>query len=839
MMQVTTPLLTTLDAKTIKSLLGKIAKSKGSNAKLTKAFRETVAFDQCASLAHELVRSGQWNLSSEGPGAFELLLSGDGPIDAADARAWIASAAANPGAPQWWPAAPGWPDALDRIVARSYVRDADAASEAAWEALAQSLDGSMRAGLDLSRLRLGATLSSERTHAAVALFAEAMLAGTTMIGCAGSAVEYVDRQGVRRKTTDDIEDNVHALIASFSDEATLASALEAAVARGATCSESTIGPVYARLEAASLGRLLRRSDRHRREAWPSLRALDARPLSYWNTLLDELLPPSAPPFDSGAVMDMVFALAARAALREGSELPARFDALLTLEWPEHSPPFRHVDVMTDALRALPAARAHALIERWIDRPMHMFQPAALLVSVAPTPAWIDRLLARIDEYAARSSDPRALRALALVGVVGQAGLPAFAQAYERAEPNQRLLYAHVILATLAVIGRAGGTFDPAFDRFIDVHQCEAMPNDRASVEMFVADFCAAALQALPPERAEPIVLAAIDRAHDDWTIGWTLVPAVRTEAVIERAASMLRARAAELGPEDRLVRRAFSQLDRRTTAALLRATLSAGESAAIVAALRPYVPADLLSAEQGSGSAPLDRTEALAAQARALSAKLPGPTRAQYVLGWLDAPAGAGDVSRSGGAAIGVRADRWPQQGGAPMRHLLTIDLAELPSLRERCPDGSRAIAVFAPTRGRAAGRSLRRGAVLALTADDLATGEVASNIDPRDRAMRVRVARIDAPSWINDAPASWPIGVELRPAARALLALFERAEGRTLRLAHDGRARAGAEEDATFLFEFDDRLIDVALPERTTLRVHRDALLVLGPADDDHDAHD
>jgi hypothetical protein len=126
---------------------------------------------------------------------------------------------------------------------------------------------------------------------------------------------------------------------------------------------------------------------------------------------------------------------------------------------------------------------------------------------------------------------------------------------------------------------------------------------------------------------------------------------------------------------------------------------------------------------------------------------------------------------------------------------------------------------------------------VLPLRDADLASAPVSAHHAPNEHAMRLRVSRIDAPEWLAREERDWPIGPELRPVARALVALFERAEGRTLRTARGTTARRlRAADDEAFLFEFDDRLIDVALPEQTAMEVYRDALLVRGPIDDEDD---
>lgn len=90
---------------------------------------------------------------------------------------------------------------------------------------------------------------------------------------------------------------------------------------------------------------------------------------------------------------------------------------------------------------------------------------------------------------------------------------------------------------------------------------------------------------------------------------------------------------------------------------------------------------------------------------------------------------GPKDIDRLGGLPIGVTADTWPRRAGAPMQHVLTIDLEQHPTYQ---PRGVRALALFISAAGDHEAYSPRNDhtRVVLLSADDLARGEPAQPAD-------------------------------------------------------------------------------------------------------------
>ncbi|MBL8683549.1 MAG: hypothetical protein JNK05_30545 [Myxococcales bacterium] len=811
-----------LDAKTTKSLLGKVAKAQNNADKIARAIGEFVPRECVAPLAYALIRSGQWSPLAHGEAGFRLLSEYDGAYTADDASAWIELAASNPASSQWWPSLRGWPAVLDRIVERVYALTDDGR----WQALAERLPAPMAVGVHFVRARLGATLTDAQRTAVSDAFAEALIAGHYAVE---RAVEFVDRDGVRAKPGDDLDAYVRSIAARLGDDASFGAALGRAADRGVACNGNYLSAVYPRLSSGPLGRLLSRVDPYNGDAWGALRRVEFRPLAFWAEVLAAMSDHTGRPVARDAIADMVFILAARAARREGVGLPSAFDALVKLEFARTAIPYQGAREMRDALTVLPAERVHALVSQWIDRPMHMFQSAALLVSVAPTNELLAKLCARCNEYASKQTTRAALAGVSFVGIVGAAGREAFVAEYERGDGDRKVLYAHVILSMLAEIGRRGGSAPAQLDRFIDVHACEGVERDAFALEHVVGGLVPDALRALSLERAEAIVLASLDGARKHWTAGFLLLSSVATDAVVARSAALFRERALSLSSPDRLLQIGLAKLDPRAKVAFARAVLAdaGAERSALRTALRSYVPVEHIEAAEGARHAYVARAAAIAERARRLSDRLPGDKQPQYVLGVIDEDATREHVSRSGGAAIGVSDARWPQLGARPMRHLLTIDLADAPALRERCEGKDvRAIAVFAPIgAGRRAIEAVAKGAVVLLSAEDLASGENFAHASPRDRATRVRVDRVDVPSWLGEVESKWPEGDELRATARALREALASADGRAMGEPFEERERRAARGGGAFLFQFDDRLVDVALGDRTKVYVYRDGL--------------
>ena len=90
-----------------------------------------------------------------------------------------------------------------------------------------------------------------------------------------------------------------------------------------------------------------------------------------------------------------------------------------------------------------------------------------------------------------------------------------------------------------------------------------------------------------------------------------------------------------------------------------------------------------------------------------------------------DTPPGPTQIDRLGGKPIGFDAATWPRLDGAPMHHVLTLDLREHPTYQ---PKGARALALFisSPMRHEAYTPQNRHTRVILLDETDLQKGEPA-----------------------------------------------------------------------------------------------------------------
>lgn len=180
-------------------------------------------------------------------------------------------------------------------------------------------------------------------------------------------------------------------------------------------------------------------------------------------------------------------------------------------------------------------------------------------------------------------------------------------------------------------------------------------------------------------------------------------------------------------------------------------------------------------------------------------------------------------VTRAGGPPIGVLAKSRPKYAGKPMEHLITLDLDEVPTLREHKKLAKvRALALFISNAkaNKASSEGTRETKVVLLSADDIKRGEWAGAAvsDPTPIALAV---------WPIDVPAAvfsydpWESDDEPN-AKNPLYQLFSE-------LMSGNRAGGGvihwSGESATkgFLFQFTGDLVDVNLGDAGTMYVYLD----------------
>lgn len=799
-----------LPARSLKSLLGKIAKAKGDSYKIQKALDEYVPYESRHGFAWHLVRTQQWDPWRDGWGALSFLGEGGAP-DCATAIALIDAAAARSDVDDQWLSLDGWPYILDRIAERGYRTQDDPQ----WKSLSTRLREPLSTGVCFVRGRLGASLDpSEKTLVIQGLAAALVRSRAAITNDVGVA----EPSGARARTkSGDAEAIVARLLPCFGDEAAFREALVEAVDRSTQIQTNGRQALFSRLAPAELGRALSRCEPYAPTLLATLEAAPGFTVGDWGTVAEQL---SRDPANEGdyrrrTVMDVLFILATRAAAREGVALDPRFDALVHLESIEWSPHvtarFDRLEPLRDALATLPAPRLHAIARRLLARNVYG-ERASLLVGLSPSDELVAAVVSHARAFAARTTDRGSLRHHAhALGLLGSAGVSALSAAYDDPQSSDvgKALFFRATLAALAEMGRRGQRCDSALTRFVELHRPNGERPDKYDVEALFAPCCADAVRALPEREADATVVRMLDASAAHWTAPMLAVAAVPTPAVIEALCALVAKKGLELETWDRYFQSMVKALGERRVAACAPLLDAAGDARAH---LRAVLGNHLSHEEQqalDAGLAPVAREDHAARVARihALSERLSLPKVSIYLLERSREEAGDTDVGRSGGAAVGVSDDEWPTHKGEPMEHVLTLDLDQMPDVRARRGlDGVRAIALFVPDRD--GGAALDRGVVKMLSAEQAAKGPSVTRAPKGERAAKILVERVMVPEELFASERSWTVTGADESTLRALKRAVASARGRVLGLPF--WIQGPEDEPGSFVAQFDEGLAHI-----------------------------
>ena len=168
------------------------------------------------------------------------------------------------------------------------------------------------------------------------------------------------------------------------------------------------------------------------------------------------------------------------------------------------------------------------------------------------------------------------------------------------------------------------------------------------------------------------------------------------------------------------------------------------------------------------------------------------------------------DVTRCDGVPIGVSDETWPQYNGKPMEHLLTLDLDEMPTMKKGILENKRAISLFINDRdeNEAFEKNNKDTSVMLLSNSDI---------------ERVTAPSGSAGKKITIIPIDVPVDVFSTEGSN----IDEIIEIRDMLLddvcAYVGGGPVwmqGDESTDNFLFQFDERLIDVNLGDSGVMYV-------------------
>jgi hypothetical protein len=374
----------------------------------------------------------------------------------------------------------------------------------------------------------------------------------------------------------------------------------------------------------------------------------------------------------------------------------------------------------------------------------------------------------------------------------------------KAPSNKARIALHrALLAALeGKVERDGGELDPRWDRFASI---DALPGRDEPWADEIGPFLRHLLRRLSPPLRDRVLDGMLEHGGPE-------LP--RIFALCDLGSSELRARAL-----DRLATAPEVRCDRTwMEAAANRLGMGFHEEVRQLLLRRPEAQARVAEAlgrtllDAIVSGPKSDSADSLRKAAAKLGAE--GPRTTIHVLqAWDDVKVDASVVSRVGGTAIGVTKERWPLDlDGDPMRHMLTLRLADVPDLAARYP-GKVAIAVFLNgDGGHAYEADSDDAAVLWLDDSDLAHGELDlrregdDDDDDDDDDLDPYISADTRPLLV--VPVEVPIAaLEAEGGSKAVRKLHELIEGLPGRVggppgwfvedAHDGR----------FVLQFDDDL--------------------------------
>ncbi len=176
------------------------------------------------------------------------------------------------------------------------------------------------------------------------------------------------------------------------------------------------------------------------------------------------------------------------------------------------------------------------------------------------------------------------------------------------------------------------------------------------------------------------------------------------------------------------------------------------------------------------------------------------------------------EVSRIGGAPVGVSESRWPTHAGKPMDHALSIDLEDIPDFKFNVPEGTRAISLFVSDldENMAFDPGTSQTSVLCLTEDEVAQGVVHSNSASREMgpvSIRYSTQKVQAELFVGQFDSTDGLNI-----LKQQLSSFFGFGGYVPLWLQDPESRDG------YLFQFKEGLVDMHLGREGSMYVFNDS---------------
>ncbi len=506
----------------------------------------------------------------------------------------------------------------------------------------------------------------------------------------------------------------------------------------------------------------------------------------------------------------------------GEEVPADLDAKIGFRGYNASvgkPLFPGLTQTLDALRAMGAERANAIIERELQGEYFKTYPIPAL-SVFNDDALRKRAYGVIEEDAKKEHYNMRFVSHALA-VWGKEALPIFAAQYAAAGPKPlRDTYRRAIVIVLSDLAEAGADWPEEFDTHIDFYDWGRGIDDH-TYEHYIAHFLSEAIASLPIERARNVMLRSLVPEEKKFGRALACLPDVKDTQVWQQGFRLLHGNAEQIKSHTKYL---FINAWRDTgdeTDEWVRWCVENDPSPKLMALLKDFdynldEKIAKWAEEAGANVKPrvtLHGVDELVADIMAYSG--PEDRERIYLLKKLEKRQDD-SLNQIGGCPLGITAATWPMYEDEPMEHLFTLDLDTMPECRG--PDSkTRTVSVFINNAGsnQAWEPANDKTALISLVDDDLAEGRLESAPGKEIELEYFVPMAAEVPVDIFD---------EEPPQDPALRELRDAVYGASARVLGSPLWLQDAEHWGFLLMQFDEGFVDINLGDAGVMYLFSDA---------------
>lgn len=524
--------------------------------------------------------------------------------------------------------------------------------------------------------------------------------------------------------------------------------------------------------------------------------------------------------------------------RRGEPVPENVEELLSFRSigrPTRLQDYHGLRRLVEAVEHLPEERAVARMHELFDQRFSRLDPFSVLQAVSHDEELMERAFEVAEEVSkSEGADFGSMHPVSYgLALAGTPIIEDVEEAFDQADhPLLRDAYRRAIVHMLAERVKRGQGIPEKWNRFISFVDWESPETDDYNFGHFILDDLTAIVANLPEERVEDLLEPQLRSESEQWPRALEALRHHPTDRLLQMAFERLHTEGVPStgGGFDWLER--FLQSMPEGGHGELGSTLAESSAPDLHNTVRRVFGEesyeDFLEEHGGRSSAdatPAETLERLAETARERDAELEWTTI--YLLEPGEASPAADDRNRIRGAPIGVGEEEWPhreREETLPMEHVVTLDVSEIPELRDELADETEAVALFVcrPDFNEAWNPHNDDTEVVSLEASDLERGEYEGELPAGDRetGTTFEVVPVEVPAEVFLDPYERDPG-ERDPVVEKIRQEVYQAPGRA-----GGEPIWVQEEqypDGEFLFQFDEQFADINLGDMGVMYVYRE----------------